>query len=486
MSRIYYKYGRGLRLWRMTCIVIGFISTMHQPALAGQRPNVLYISIEDIAPLMGCYGNRDVKTPSIDALASRGVVFNNAYCQVAACNPSRASISTGLRPETTGVFRNGTDWRLQIPAGHKTLSEFFRDQGYETVKIGKIHHHTNLFNDPTEEAQTREDRFWTRKLQAYNKPIARDPLAPKAPRPDWLPANDYIVRSLKWGPSGLGDIEQLDGANAKAAATFIKEEHQKPFFMAVGFSAPHYPLHAPDKYFEMYPAEGIELAENPPDDLDDVPYRYGLRNTADHRWLDDDEEREVIAAYYACISYIDSCVDMLTQALTEAGLEDDTIIILWGDHGMHLGEHYLFRKSTLFEEAARVPLIVSVPNIAKSGTQCNRLVELIDLYPTLADLCNFEIPNGLEGISMKPLLIDPEREWKKGAFTAMGLSGQLSVRTDRWRYTEWNTPDMAELYDHQSDPHEFTNLAGKPEYAETVAELHTLLQGGWRAALPSN
>jgi iduronate 2-sulfatase len=467
----------------IAAVAFAFATLLATVGFAVSQPNVLYISIEDIAPLMGCYGHPIVKTPNIDALAGRGVVFHNAHCQVAVCNPSRASISSGLRPETTGVFNNSVDWRRRLPEGHRTLPEFFRDHGYETVNCGKIHHHQRYFKDASEEAEAREQRMWTRKLKAPSKPSRRKPVGPKAPRPDWLAPDDYIVRSLKWGPTGLDDTEQRDGATAAAVASFLKEDHKKPFFMAVGFHSPHYALHAPDKYFEMYPWQSIRLPENPSDDLDDVPVDLPHFNTTDHRWLDDDEERQEIAAYYACISYVDTCVGLLTAALDEAALTDNTIVCLWGDHGMHTGDHFLYRKYTLFESSARVPLVITAPEVAKAGTACKRPTELIDMYPTLADLCGLDVPEGLEGISMKPLLADPSRPWKKGAFTSKGR-GQTSVRTERWRYTEWGSPDKAELYDHQNDPGEFTNLAGKPEHAATVAELQELLHGGWQAALP--
>ena len=443
------------------------------------RPNVLFIAIEDIAPLMGCYGHPVVRTPNIDALAKRGVLFNRAYCQVAVCNPSRACVSTGLRPQTTGIFNNSLDWRQRIPEGMLALPEFFRDKGYETVICGKIHHSQRYFKDAIDQAQQREDRMWHRKLRAPSKRYARPAVAPKAPRPAWLKPDDYTARSLKWGPTGLSDAEQRDGAIAKAVATELKAKHDKPLYMAVGFHAPHYELRAPDKYIEMYPPDEITLPKNPENDLADVPHEYSMFNTTDDRWLSEDEKREVIAAYYACISYVDTCVGILMDALKQTSQEDNTIVCLWGDHGMHLGEHFLWRKYTLFENAARVPFIIAAPGTAKAGAVCNRPVELIDIYPTLADLCGLGVPEGLEAISMKLLLIDPERPWKKAAFTSQGPK-RHSLRTQRYRYTEWDSPANAELYDHENDPGEFTNLARDPKYSATAAELSGLLHAGWK------
>ena len=219
-----------------------------------------------------------------------------------------------------------------------------------------------------------------------------------------------------------------------AVATELKAKHDKPLYMAVGFHAPHYELRAPDKYIEMYPPDEIVLPKNPKNDLGDVPHEYSTFNTTDDRWLSEDEKREVIAAYYACISYVDTCVGILMDALKQAGQQDNTIVCLWGDHGMHLGEHFLWRKYTLFENAARVPFIIVAPGTAKAGAVCNRSVELIDIYPTLADLCGLGVPGGLEGISMKPLLMRPERPWKKAAFTSQGPR-RHSLRTERYRYT---------------------------------------------------
>ncbi|MBA7620417.1 Ulvan-active sulfatase [subsurface metagenome] len=446
-------------------------------------PDVLFIAIEDIAPLMGCYGHPIVKTPNIDALAERGVLFNNAYCQVAVCNPSRACVSTGLRPETTGVFHNSIDWRRRIPKGTSALPEFFRDNGYETITCGKIHHGPRYFTDSSEQAQKREDRMWHKKLRARSRRYVSPAITPKAERPAWLKPDDYIARSLNWGPTGLKDAEQGDGATAQSVAEELmakRDKHRKVsprdrLYMAVGFHAPHYSLRAPDKYFNMYPPDKIILPKNLENDLADVPHEYSASNTTDDKWLNEDEKRQVIAAYYACISYIDTCVGILMSALKQAGRQNNTIVCLWGDHGMHLGEHFLWRKYTLFENAARVPFIIAAPGVAKSGPPnprragavCYRPVELIDIYPTLVDLCGLRIPKGLEGISMRPLLEVPGRTWKKAAFTSQNAKNR-SLRTQKWRYTEWGSPENAELYDHENDPGEFTNLAKDPEHADTV------------------
>jgi len=445
------------------------------------RPDVLFVAIEDIAPLMGCYGHPAVKTPNIDALARRGVLFDRAYCQAAVCNPSRASVITGLRPTTTGVYGNGTDWRRRIPAGHRTLPELFQAGGYETAICGKIVHHPRYFKDVSEEGNRREARMWDRKLPARSRGAKRPAKRPKAPRPDFLAKDHYIARSLRWGPTGLADAEQRDGAIALAVAKALRAKRGKPLFLAVGFHSPHYTLVAPDKYIDMYPPEKIALPTSPPGDLDDVPGKYGVFNTTDDKWLGEAEKREVIAAYYACISYVDACVGVLMKALKDAGRENSTIVCLWGDHGMHLGEHFLWRKHTLFENAARVPFLIVAPDTARVGAVCRRPVELVDIYPTLADLCGLDAGKGLDGVSMKRLLRDPAGPWKRAAFTHRGPTNR-TLRTERWRYTEWGSPDKAELYDHQTDGGEFRNLAGNPKHAKTLAELRKLMRAGPRAA----
>jgi uncharacterized sulfatase len=228
----------------------------------------------------------------------------------------------------------------------------------------------------------------------------------------------------------------------------------------------------------------MELAESPIDDLADVPYTYSSFNTTDHRWLDADEKRQVLAAYYACISYIDACIGVLIDALETSGRLDRTVICLWGDHGMHLGEHFLWRKFTLFEGSTRVPFLMVAPGVSREAAVCRRVVELVDMYPTLADLCDLPVPSGLDGISMKPLLQNPARPWKRAAFSCKTAT-QRSLRTERWRYTQWGGPDKAELYDHHGDPGEFNNLAGDPAYRDTVNRLRMLLETGPRAALPA-
>ncbi len=442
------------------------------------RPDVVFIACEDLQTSLRCYGNPVVQTPNLDAMATRGLRFDNAHCQFSVCNPSRASVMSGRYPASVGVLGNATDWREPL-RNIATIPEHFRAHGYETMRCGKIFHGGNagrVFDD--------KDR-WDRVIpQNEGIPSAKRKRRPLRALYENMSkeerAKEYTTRAWEWGPSGLDDLEMPDGRVAEQAVRQLSGKHDKPLFLALGFHSPHLVLTAPDKYFDMYSLGEIRLPENPENDLDDVS-RYSLRN---HKQFTDEKRREAILAYYACCSYVDAGVGRVLKALEDSGRIDNTIVVFWGDHGFHLGEHFLWQKHTLFEESTRVPLIMMAPGVTRAGTACTRPVELIDLYPTLCELCGLPMPEGLESISMVPLLRDPDRKWKKGAFTTLGPTPGNSVRTERWRYTEWGGPDKAELYDHESDPHEFTNLAKVPRYAATVEELGEVLRGGWRAALP--
>jgi iduronate 2-sulfatase len=447
-------------------------------AAGKDRPNVLFIAVEDIQPCIGSYGNRVCRTPNIDALAARGLRFDAAQCSYPLCNPTRSSLLTGLRPPTTGITGNGQDWNERLAPG-STLPEYFRANGYETVRVGKIFHAGNqgrLFDDTARWNRIIPEREGLGRPNFKEDPPTRflyDHLS-KAER-----AKNYDYRAWEWGPQGRDDLDGSDGGTAEQAVRVLSQKHEKPLFLALGFHKPHLPLRAPRKYFDMYPPDKIPLPEYPADDLKDVPHHYSLEN---HNTFTDEKRREAIAAYYACVSYVDSCVGRIMSALRDSGRDKNTIVVFWGDHGFHLGEHLLWQKMTLFEESCRIPLIIAAPGVTKPGAVCRRPTEYVDLFPTLADLCGLGVPKNLESVSMAPLLKDPARRWKKGAFTY--IQGGQTVRSETWRYTEWGSPDKAELYDHEKDPREIINLAKDPRHAGTVKELSALLRGGWKAALP--
>ncbi len=437
------------------------------PGRLPQRPNVVFIAVEDFSPQrLHCYGG-PVHSPNMDRLASQGVLFELAYCMSPVCNASRTSLLTGLRPDTTRVFSNGHDWRKMLP-DVTPMPVHFRRHGYDTVRIGKIYH--GLY---------KHDASWTRQLPELHDPRAARPrkkaVGPKNPvGPQRVP--------LVWGPTGNPPEKDRDGQIAEQAVRFLKEKHPRPFFFAIGFHSPHLPFRAPDQFFDLYDVEKIRLPQNPPDDLADTPIR---KPSNDQLSLTEPEWREAVRAHYACISYVDWCVGKILDALDQTGLADKTIVVLWSDHGFMLGEHFLWRKVRLYEESARVAFIWRVPGVTPAGARCSRPVETIDTFPTLFDLCGLPQPERVEGISMKSLLQNPDRPWKKGAITWRAGNGtQVAIQTERYRLNKQLTDGFLELYDHRVDPHEFTNRARDPKYADVVQRLSKLLEGNWRACLP--
>jgi uncharacterized sulfatase len=424
------------------------------------QPNVLFIVVDDLATTLGCYGNGVVRTPNIDRLADRGVLFESACAQYPLCNPSRTCLLSGRRPGTTRVFAQPTSPRAYL-GNAAFLPEHFARNGYVAGGVGKIAHHGH------EETLTWD---WFRFINY----------------PEYIDDDDGDGL-LSWSVSDKPDDEEPDGIAARLAVNFLERHSDGPFFLTVGFRRPHAPFIAPRSYFDLYDPNAIALPSAPPGDLDDVPrvaVRYHLESP---RWnTPHDEQRQLIAAYYACVSFVDAQVGLLLDALDRLGLAGETIVVLTSDHGFHLGEHGgLWAKGTLFEEAVRVPLIVARPNTAPARSP--RLVESVDIYPTLADLCGLPIPHGLEGTSLVPLLDEPNLEWKPAAFTTVkreeGVMGR-SVRTEKYRYTEWGSPREAELYDLDADPQQFVNLARTPAYAEIAASMRRTLRAGWRAARP--
>lgn len=433
-------------------------------AQPSRRLNVLLIAVDDLNNRLGCYGDPVARTPNIDRLAGRGVRFDHSYCQYPLCNPSRTSLLSGRRPDTTRIHDNRTAPRTFL-GDVAFLPEHFRAHGYFTGRVGKVAHaafEDAVTWDVSENAQR------TAPLELKQQRAARPP---------------GEALKLEWVPTGNRDEDEPDGRTARRVARLIEQKRDKPFFLAAGFHKPHLPWVAPKKYFDMYPPEKIVLPATPPDDRDDIP-PIALTRTAGDEQMTDLDRRKAIAAYHACTTFMDAQVGVLLGALDRLKLWESTVVLLFGDHGWHLYDHLgLWRKMTVFEEAARAPLIVAAPG-RRRGVGCPRLVEFVDIYPTLSELCGLPRPGGLEGTSFAPLLSDPQRSWKKAAFTvvarARGVMGR-SVRTDRYRYTEWDDDGkVAEIYDHEKDIHEFRNLAGDPKQAE----LRRILREGWRAALP--
>jgi uncharacterized sulfatase len=471
------------------------------PALAAPaKPlNVLLLVSDDCRAVQGCYGAPTV-TPRIDQLAQRGLRFDRAYCQYPLCNPSRASFLTGLRPDTTGVSENQTFFRDKRPQT-VTLPQLFKNNGYFVARVGKLYHYgvpKQIGTDGMDDPASWEQRYNPRGRDCDDEDKIFSIITGE--KAQVAVGSGNYGGTLSWLASEASDIEQTDGKIALEACRLLRENKAKPFFLAVGFFRPHTPYVSPKKYFGLYPAEKLALAQVPAGDREGKP-PAALTVTPPHYGMDEAQQRVVMQAYYASVSFMDTQFGVVLDELEKQGLAQNTVVVFLSDHGYHLGEHGQWQKMTVFEEAARVPLIISAPGMKASGKATQRLAELVDVYPTLADLCGLKAPADLEGSSLRPLLDDPERAWKKGAFTQVrhGLRGGLgskgpkgrsmadgrSVRTERYRYTEWNAGAAgAELYDHTSDPRELHNLAADPKCAAVVQELKAMLHGGWQAAKP--
>jgi uncharacterized sulfatase len=435
------------------------------------KVNVLFIVSDDLSADLGCYGHPLVKSPNIDRLAARGVRFDRAYCQYPLCNPSRSSVMTGRRPDATKVFNNGPHFREFLPEV-VTLPQAFRTQGYYTARVGKLYH----AGVPMEIGMDGKDDppSWDAVVNPRGRDVTDTNLLVNfTPRRSLGSCLCYLKAE------GASE-EQTDGRAATEAIRLLEQNQSRPFFIGVGFYRPHSPHIAPKKFFELYPLEKIPAPGSSAGSLAGIPAPAKFM-TPPHWGATEQQQREVIQAYYASVSFVDEQVGRLLDALDRLKLADNTLVVFWSDNGYLLGQHGQWMKTMLFEEAARVPLVIAGPGAAR-GTPCPRPVELLDLYPTLADLCGLKPPPGLEGRTLRPLLESPHAVWPHPAYTqVLRLADKnrprgISVRTERWRYTEWNQGKSGrELYDHERDPAELSNLAENPEYAPQLAELRALL-----------
>lgn len=412
-----------------------------------KRPNVLFIAVDDLNHWVGYTGrNPQTITPNIDRLASRGVRFTRNYCAAPVCNPSRAALMSGLRPSTTGVYENNNDWRAAI-AQDLTLTTAFRKAGYRVVGAGKIYH----------EAYARRAEW-----DDYLESPGRDP----------LPTGDTGVGGIKFAPLDCDDDDLREARIVRYGIDQLGKAQDKPFFLAVGLHKPHMPWNVPRKYYDMHPLESIRLPPHREGDLADIP-ASGLamaRPDGDHkRMLDSGRWKEAVRGYLAAISYCDAMVGRLLDAFDKSAYRDDTIIVFWGDHGWHLGEKEHWRKFALWEEATRAPLIWVVPGLTTPGTACDRTVNHMSIYPTLADLCGLPTPGHVEGVSIRALLQDPAAAWDRPALTTYNWKNH-AVRSEGWRYIRYRNGDE-ELYDEAADPYEWKNLAADPAQAARKAEL---------------
>lgn len=418
---------------------------------------MLLLLVDDLRPDLGAYGHTTVKSPNIDRLAERGLRFDRAYSQFPVCNPSRASLLTGLRPSTTGVLDNEAYFRDYLPEA-VTLPQLFRANGYYTASIGKIFHGAG----PQKGRMNPES--WDEALFPRGRRRGRNVESRQQFRFE-------SGESIGWIAARGTDDDQTDGKVARDTVAVLERVRGRPFFVAAGFLRPHTPLVAPEQYYDLYSLDTLRpyLASNEAASSSKAPGRAHLGE------IDEQGQLELLRAYYACVSFVDAQIGRIFQALDRYDLWRNTVVVLVSDHGVHLGERDWWSKNVLTEVATRVPLIVYTPGVAKAGRSTSAVVELIDLYPTLVELAELRNAPELEGRSLRPLLDDPSYPWQGVAYSLAARDRDVgaSVRTDRWRYTEWR--DGPELYDHANDPAELTNLAEIPEHAETVAELQARL-----------
>lgn len=459
------------------CRILGLLAvsvgswTAHQgraaePVSKDPPRNVLFIAVDDLASRLGCYGDLVASTPHIDRLAAEGVRFDRAYNQIPLCNPTRASLMTGLRPDTIQVYDLDRHFRDEVP-DVVTLPQAFQQHGYLATRVGKIYHYnvpasigTNGFDDPAS---------WNLTVNPKGRDKREEHLIVNAE------PHRKISAALSWLAADGSDKEQTDGMIATEAIRLMEQHREDPFFLGVGFFRPHTPYVAPKRYFDLYPLSELRLPYAPEDDRADIPTAaFAHNNPVPHYGLDRPTLMRATQAYYACVSFIDAQVGRLLAALDRLGLSENTIVVFWSDHGYHLGEHHgIWQKRTLFEEAAGAPLIIRAPGVAGNGQVCDQVVEFLDIYPTLTSLADIAAPPNLQGRDLTPLLNDPHAAWNGFAITQIlrpaddRLQTQVmgcSIRTDRYRYTEWAEGDQGvELYDHQTDPDEFHNLAIDPD-----------------------
>lgn len=538
--------GRTVRLLVLACALAALVpAAASASGNAGPR-NVLFIAVDDLRPMLECYGDRLVKTPNIDRLAARGVLFERAYCQVAVCGPSRASMLTGRRPATTRIFDNSTEFRAYLP-DVRTLPEQLRVHGYHTAGFGKIFHSqwddayvgrrmddARSWSEPawfpptvqfyfTEEGQRTAREVYARTadcglfqggqcLHTLRSPAAKPLAQVDVADPEYDDWKRHFVMGLLAEAPDVPDSTLYDGQVADRAVEALRRLRDERFFIAVGFTRPHIPCVAPKRYWDLYDPAQFKPAANPFPPRGALPWTlgegqvngtyYGMPRDGQ---LDEAQARHLIHGYHASVSYVDAQVGRIMGELDSLGLAENTVVVFWSDHGYHLGENGQWGKSTCLEMGTRTPLIIAAPGLKGNGRKSRALVEAVDIYPTLCELTGVPLADGLEGTSMAPLLADPARAWKAAAFSQYPRPVRAStpharpapddkmgytIRTDRYRYVEWHSLARPgeivgrELYDHHADPEENNSLAGDASQEAVIRHLHGMLQAGWRAARP--
>lgn len=439
-------------------------------AASKNRPNVLFIAVDDLRPQLGCYGHKQMISPNIDRLAAEGVTFLRSYCQVPVCGASRASLLTGTRP-TANRFLGYDTWAERDLPGALSVAEHFRNNGYHTISNGKVFHHRADCRNSWSEDAWHPAGNWRNYMLEENQKLNLQKPKLAGPAYECADVTDNAYFDGKIADKAISDLRRLKDVDA-------------PFFLALGFLKPHLPFNAPKKYWDMYKADDIDLADN--------PFRpKGAPDAALHNWgelrnyygipakgpLPEELARKLVHGYYACVSCTDAQIGRVIAELGRLGLRDNTVIVLWGDHGWNLGEHGLWCKHCNFETSLHSPLIVTAPGIA-GGIKSNALTEYLDIYPSLCELCDLPLPGHLHGRSFVPLLKNPNLPWKEAVFSRY-FKGD-SVKTDRYRYTEWSGNGggvyARMLYDHEVDLAENVNIAELPENKELVEKLSNMLR----------
>lgn len=452
----------------MAFVFIG-LSAIAFPASAAERPNVLFIAIDDLNDWIGCLGgNPQAKTPNIDRLAGRGVNFYSAHCASPVCNPSRTALMSGLRSSSSGVYSNGIDWRKEKAGEVPTLNQHLKANGYYVAGAGKIYHESY---GRYEEADW--DDYYLRRGATAEGGTGR-----KKGNGKGSPAEGESkgVGGIAFAPIDANDDDLEDYHIVDYCIEQLQRKHDKPLFLACGIHKPHMPWYVPKKYYDMFPLESIQLPKVLDDDLKDVPpagYKMAHPDTDHAAILKSGRWKDAVQGYLAAGAFCDAMVGRLMAAFDKSAYRDNTILVFWGDHGWHLGEKQHWRKFTLWNEATRAPMFFTVPGLTKPGAVCNRTVDFMSIYPTLCDLCGLPVPSHVEGASIKSLLADPNAPWDRPAITTHGYMNH-TVRTEQWRYIRY-ADGGEELYDETKDPMEWTNLAGKNEFNSVKEQLKKLM-----------
>ena len=456
----------------------GFGCVFHSPKCfseeAVEKPNVLFIAVDDLNDWVGILGGHpQAVTPNIDRLAQRGLLFRKAYCSAPGCNASRTSLLMGLRPSTTGIYKNAHDWRttnLVEDAVH--LPQHFKDHGYLTLGAGKLFH-SHTFFDPKYLSGFSDPKAWDDYFPSLSQQM------PAEITPDEWPVNSnpkFYGGHFDWAPLDIEPAEMADAKVVDWAKEQLGRSHDRPLFLSVGIYRPHVPWYVPREFFERFPLESIQLPVHLAGDIDDLPAAgKEMTKLKWHEWIvANGQWKKAVQGYLASLAFADEMVGQLMDALDNGPMANNTTIILWGDHGYHLGEKQHWEKFALWENTTHIPLIVVSPGHTTPMTQCDSPVSLLDLYPTLVDLCGFQKPpQQIEGESLVPFLEDPNRQSNRVAITTQGKQNH-SVRSKRYRYITY-ADGTQELYDHDSDPHEWKNLAADPASSPVMKKLAGLL-----------